>query len=503
MYMKSFVTTLAILALATFAFCQTNILQEGNTCFDRGDYACAVAKYDEAYRASSGRDQQIAEIRRGNARSCAEWLKIADQALKSANYNLAKENYQYVVDANPKDSYAKKQLDWCNQVLSISLSVSRRTLSFSAAGGNETIVVRTNADSYSIGTAASWYTVVKNGDSLVVTSKANPLNTVRNHSFTITAGVKTETISVSQSGKLQDVTLTLSRERITVDPKGGKHIVDVKTDASDYQIRAMPVWCTVTAKRGTWFSLSCNPNTGRQARTGSFVVVAGNKQVSVILTQAGTDSSSSSANTSSRTSTSASRSSTITTGRSRAKPCFNCPKTREVWGLAVGYIQMAYDPYSEDDLGLAYLTPTNYWEGWQFGLRIEPLFKYGFGLNTGIFYEYYSRKDVYYNNRDEVRHEYQEMHAFSVPLHLEYRLNFSKWFNLFAYGGVGINAVKASGFEDYSWPTTVDYGGGVRINRIQFNLGKSSHIGNLNALDNFGSRLTPYHDFVGSISYMF
>ncbi len=491
--MKRIILLSIFISTVVSVFCQTD-LQDGDSCFEQGDYACAITKYGDAVMSLSGRDKQIAEIKLGRAKLCAEWLKAADQAFNSKNYKQAQENYQNVLGENPKDSYAKAQLGKSSEALAATtLSLSRMDLSFSSSGGREGIAVNTNAASFSITKLPPWCSVDKSASSFSLVCTANTGNTTRYGYFTVTAGDKTIRVDVTQSGIATKTatTLTISRQNISFTASGGRTIIDVKTNASDYQIRLLPRWCTVVAKHDTWFTISCGPNSSPRSRNSGFKVIAGDKEVEITVNQAGIENA--------NTSTSKSNNPTIA-NTYKTKYCLNCPKTRDIFGLTVGYIQMAYDPLVQMPI-----SSKNYWNGVQLGLRIEPLFKYGFGLNTGIFYEYYSRSTTYTDTYDPYYSysEKQELQAFNIPLHLEYRLNFSKWFNLFAYGGVGFNAVKNSEFDEYSWPVTFEYGGGMRINRIQFNAGKSSHVGDFKDSQNFGRYTTPYHNLVISMSYMF
>lgn len=123
-------------------------------------------------------------------------------------------------------------------------------------------------------------------------------------------------------------------------------------------------------------------------------------------------------------------------------------------------------------------------------------------MNTGLNFEGHSHNLEKLINGQDGGGEIEE-YALNVPLHLEYRLNFSKWFNVFAYGGAGINIITNSGFEDYIFPTTFEYGGGVRFNHVQFNIGESMYLGNLNNIQALGSYTEPYQNLVLAISYMF
>ncbi len=94
-------------------------------------------------------------------------------------------------------------------------------------------------------------------------------------------------------------------------------------------------------------------------------------------------------------------------------------------------------------------------------------------------------------------------YGISVPLHLEYRFNFSKKFNLFLYGGVGFNALTDYTFKDNDLPATLEYGGGFRVGHVQFNFGKSSYLGDYKNIEILNKNLPPFQSLVLFISYLF
>jgi tetratricopeptide (TPR) repeat protein len=395
--MKRSVIVLFVFLVTLSARSQTP-LQAGDACFDKGDYTCAKAKYTEAFNSATGKDKQIAEIKLTRTNWCAEHIALANQAYNSKNYKSAKENYQSVLDSNPKDSYAKSQLELCNNAL--------------------------------------------NPPSATTTPTVSQSDTVEKQQETAT-------------------TLTTSKQNISFTASGNRTIVVVKTNASGYQIQHLPSWCTVN-KHNTWFSINGSANNSTQSRSDWFKVVAGDKEVKITVNQAGIPITNSTA-----------------TNKNKVKSCFNCPKTKDTWGLTLGYAQM------------------DYLEGLQFGLKAEPLFKYGFGLNTGILLEAYTNKELSSETNDFT------MYALNIPLHLEYRLNFSKWFNIFAYGGAGFNAIIDSLSDDYAFPVCFEYGGGLRVSHVQFNLGRSLYLGDFRDIQKFGINIKLYQNLVVSISYMF
>ncbi len=444
-------------------FCQTS-LQDGDRCFDKGDYVCAETKYSEAFRLATGRDKQIAEIKLTRTKWCGEHISTANQAFTSKNYKAAKENYQNVLESNPEDVYAKTQLEKCNNFLNpqtITLSVSKETLSFQSSGGSESITVYTNASSYSVYLLPSWCSVQKYAGYFVITCGANSLSTSRADYFNVITGGKSVRINVSQSSvtKKMGTTLTLSKGNLSYPSSGGNsEAITVYSNASTYSFSFVPSWCTVQ-KFSNYFIVSCSANNWTQARSDWFKVIAEDKEVIVYINQSGT------------------------TNSSKYLKCFNCPNAKYTWGISAGYIQKSNDNT----------------EGIQLGLRIEPLFKYGFGLNTGLNFEGYTTDLLSIVNQE---HDFGQ-YSMNIPLHLEYRLNFSKWFNIFAYGGVGLNIVTNSLFDDYSTQTTVEYGGGVRINHFQFNLGQSLYMGNFENLKYLEISKEAYQDLIMSVSWMF
>ncbi|MDR1793483.1 MAG: hypothetical protein LBR36_08635, partial [Bacteroidales bacterium] len=170
------------------------------------------------------------------------------------------------------------------------------------------------------------------------------------------------------------------------------------------------------------------------------------------------------------------------------KDCSNNPKTRDIWGLTVGYAhnhhsnkyaKYGYGYYGYDT---SHYMPNGSSHGMQIGIRAEPLFKYGFGLNTGVYADFY----------------FNDLWAINIPLHFEYRGNFSKWFSMFAYCGLGANFVADYALNTYLIPINLEYGGGFRINHVQFNIGSELNLWDLSWQNGAFQR-----KLIVSISYMF
>ncbi|MCL2650071.1 MAG: hypothetical protein FWD60_03465 [Candidatus Azobacteroides sp.] len=467
------------------AYCQT-YLEEGDRCFDDGDYTCATSKYDEAFKSASGKDKQIADIRLSRAKNCAEWLQTANQAFINKNYVAAKENYQKVFDSNPKDEYVKSQLEKCNTALN---SPPKPTLRRA--------------------TTAELTDIWNNRYGVLPERRQNLINVGIDPDDAQTRINKGEGKPITppqqtpqQTSKQTVTTLAVSPQNITFNANGGRTIIEVGTNATDFNVTYLPYWCKVGTKYSDWFSLVCNANNGT-SRNGYVTINSGGKEMQINISQSGIVATQT--KTKSNTNT---YSSSNNTNKSiyKSKKCFNCPTAKYSWGLSIGYVSKFID-YGLGEESINYFGFDDKMDGVQVGLRFEPLFKYGFGLNMGLSYEYYSKtfnyteydEGYYYDNYD-MSYKYEE-HVLNIPFHLEYRFNFSKYFNIFAYGGIGLDIITDSSFGDFTTNTLFEYGGGLRIDHVQFNVGKSNLLNSSNGSQGFPGN--KYKDWILSMSYMF
>ena len=178
--------------------------------------------------------------------------------------------------------------------------------------------------------------------------------------------------------------------------------------------------------------------------------------------------------------------------RRRSHGPFNAAKTEAFGGFVMGYVQKQWQQHTDGESA-----KFGFWEGHRvvpgvrFGFCYNPQIKYGFGMNSGLNYEFYWSK----TNDIEGYKGLMMEHVLSFPLHLEYRANFSKWFQLFVYGGfsfdcgvLGKMVIKDGSEEIYKnekiyksddapdWKRfniTADYGAGFRVNNLQFTAGIS------------------------------
>lgn len=192
-------------------------------------------------------------------------------------------------------------------------------------------------------------------------------------------------------------------------------------------------------------------------------------------------------------------------------------------GFSVGYVQKQWIQKSGKK--------THKWGAWndenstlkgiQTGLRYEPQFKYGLGLSTGLYWEYYRSKSGEIYNNDRIYNE----HSLYLPLHFKYNWNLSRNFSLFAETGPSFDyglTTSISIFEkgenepsfqineiyenpDLGYPhkrfnASFDFGAGLRWGPMQLNVGTG--LGLLNISSAPGIKVRQNKPLTASLSYM-
>ena len=114
----------------------------------------------------------------------------------------------------------------------------------------------------------------------------------------------------------------------------------------------------------------------------------------------------------------------------------------------------------------------NLYEGFQFGLCIEPLFKNGLGIHTGLYAYLYGYKE---NIKQKIVSHDDELAYISIPLHLKYRVHFADNSFLFVYSGLSVDVMPD--VDDFfssqsEWNLYLDVGGGINFAKyFQINAG--------------------------------
>lgn len=184
---------------------------------------------------------------------------------------------------------------------------------------------------------------------------------------------------------------------------------------------------------------------------------------------------------------------------------WNSPLHRYPWGISLAYTQKSFKEKNGDKHG--------WWKssgmsGVQVGAKYNPQFDHGFGINTGIYYEYYYDTSTScevpdrFNATGICKATLQE-HDIYVPIHAEYSIHLGKRFRIFAFGGLGIDytlsaseslrasADSNSDFKDISvsdaygdmgynkFGATLEYGGGLSIEGLQVRITKGTGLNNI------------------------
>lgn len=184
---------------------------------------------------------------------------------------------------------------------------------------------------------------------------------------------------------------------------------------------------------------------------------------------------------------------------------FNYAKDDYCMGLSIGYVrkEWVYD-YGDAREKLDIFWEDQYTNGIQAGLRVDCQFGYGLGLDSGLYYEYYSDK----GNRlveDDIEYYYRmKEHALYLPVHFKYNLNFSRWFQLGLYTGLGFDygvsgkyllycgSEELDSFSIYDkendlkrFNASFEYGASVRMRRLQINFTMARGLVNMSGHDDY------------------
>lgn len=289
--MKQIIIFFFIYIFPLSVYCQVNNLEEGNQCFNEGDYICAESKYKEAFKTALGKDKQITEIKIQRAKRCIENLKNANLAFNGKYFKKAKELYLAVLDSNPNDATAKSKLEICNNLLNktteTSLSLSKNNIYRRSSGGNEYINVNTNSNTYTIDSLPTWCNMQKYDSYFVINCSINYQTTSRNGFFNVKAGDKKIRVNIYQEGGItqeSESNLNVSKKNLDFSKNGGNENIVVTTNNNNFSIELIPSWCKFQ-KISNNIIITCLQNNTNKPRSDWFKITSGNKEVKVYVNQ--------------------------------------------------------------------------------------------------------------------------------------------------------------------------------------------------------------------------
>lgn len=342
---------------------------------------------------------------------------------------------------------------------SLNFSVSSENLNFGSSGGNQTIVVTTNGN-WEIGTnTASWAHLTTSGNQIYVKVDQYSGTAYRSDSFSVKVGNQEKRIHILQEGIRP--TLSVSSDKLNFSSDGGLQTIFVNSNMEWSLSLGTALWVHLS-KDGNKLSVRVNRNKNKTSRAYYFILKSGDKKVVVHIYQ-----------------------------NAKYYKSFNHKVDNYIGGISAGYIKKQWE-YSMDGKmreTMGVFGDDKYLQGIQAGIRIDPQFGAGFGINTGLFYEYCWADGKKYQNRKRGSEFSYKEHGLYLPLHLKFTMNFSKYFQMSVYGGAGINYVMSGKLnvddgrysyeknvfqeENSGWTrvnTMVEYGASLRIKAVQFDL---------------------------------
>ena len=218
----------------------------------------------------------------------------------------SKTTHTFAVDANTTVSQRAGAIVFCNdkelcipvqvtqEAGESTLTLSRSSASFDAAGGNVTVDVTSN-DSWTATSDANWCTLSgasgKNNGSITIKTSANPTVASRTAVVTVkcAGGSPSRTVEVTQGAG--ESTLTMSRSSASFDAAGGNVTVDVTSNDS-WTATSDADWCFAEPEEGKGdgkltIEVGANPSTSTRSAVVTVKCKSGNITKSFKLTQTG------------------------------------------------------------------------------------------------------------------------------------------------------------------------------------------------------------------------
>lgn len=151
------------------------------------------------------------------------------------------------------------------------------------------------------------------------------------------------------------------------------------------------------------------------------------------------------------------------------------------FGLTAAFVQKWIHVSNENQTAdLNYYGEEKHMSGFQVGVPVQPVIKYGLGINTGLYFEGYfaSSEDPVYGDKMSLT----ELGLY-MPVDLMFRLPIAEEFSIFVNGGIGIDwtlNIKCSqdGYDDWNielgeegapnrFNFSGEFGGGIQFKALQ------------------------------------
>ncbi|WP_455515831.1 BACON domain-containing protein [Porphyromonas sp.] len=175
------------------------------------------------------------------------------------------------------------------EVEEATLELSTKTLAFAKDGGEQTVTVSTNKESYmAFSTQEAWLSVEQQGETLKVKAAANEQGRDRVASVIVSAGGLQQRIAVKQSAA--DVLLELDEAAVSFAVTGGEKKIAYSSNGTKAKVElATPVdWLTIDKVTANSFVLKAKESTDKHRRQVKVILTSGTTIREIEVTQEGT-----------------------------------------------------------------------------------------------------------------------------------------------------------------------------------------------------------------------
>ena len=160
---------------------------------------------------------------------------------------------------------------------------------------------------------------------------------------------------------------------------------------------------------------------------------------------------------------------------------FDIDFNRREFGLTGGYVQKwIYLSDGRQSASVDYFGEERHMNGFQVGVPVQPIFGYGLGLNTGLYFEGYFADWSEYDSYEKI--SMTELCLY-MPVDFMFRLPLGENFSIFVNGGIGIDwslktTCSQDGYDDWSidysedgapnhFNFSAEFGGGIQFKALQ------------------------------------
>ncbi len=156
------------------------------------------------------------------------------------------------------------------------LQLSETELSFSNEAGEETIIVSTDEENWSVIGSANWLDAVRNGNTFTITVKENKTTEARTGKIMVVAGKANAMVYIEQ--KAAKTYANIDNGVLGVNSHANKYVIDVDANSKEWDVTTDDDWFTVTPKpyKGELL-IQVTENEDRVERTGKIILNIGGK----------------------------------------------------------------------------------------------------------------------------------------------------------------------------------------------------------------------------------